>query len=314
MSDLLIDAVTLRNALPTPGLIVFDVRYDLSDVQQGRRVYADGHIPGARFLDQSDDLASQPTGRNGRHPLPDRHALAQLLQRWGAKPDSQIVVYDANNASFAARAWWLLRWLGYTDVRILDGGLQAWLDAGGELERGAHSVPAVPGRSPDATDAGPTTSGATSSESAPRADNLFEAGLDGLNAEPAMPTVSAEQILARSTARTRHLVDARTPERYRGEHEPIDPVAGRIDGALNRPIAQNVRDDGRFKSPELLRDEFTRLLGKVPGDEVVHYCGSGITACHNVFSMELAGLRGSALYPGSWSEWCSDPARPVAKG
>lgn len=288
MSDLLIDAVTLKGTLSEPGLVVFDVRCDLSDPEHGRRAYLDGHVPGARFLDQGDDLAGQPDGSNGRHPLPDRQQLARVLQRCGVTHDSRIVIYDQGNASFAARAWWLIRWMGYSKVCILDGGLKAWLEAGGQLQAGDVL-------SPEQTE-------------------VQEGGVVDMTLEPAMPTVTAADILTRDSRLTRRLVDARTAERYLGRNEPMDPVAGRIEDALNRPIAMNVMADGRFKSPQQLRDEFTDLLGSETGNDVTHYCGSGITACHNVFAMELAGLSGSALYPGSWSEWCSDPARPVARG
>jgi len=289
VSELLIDAVALQGVINDPDWMVFDVRYDLSDADAGRQAYLRGHIPGARFLDQGTQLAGRPNGRSGRHPLPDAHQFGELLRRHGLTPDSRIVVYDQANASFAARAWWLLRWMGYAHTKVLDGGMQAWLEAGGTLET---------------TDPG----------SPPTLASNTDGGTPAAPGAPAMPTVSADEILSRASPRTRCIVDARTRERYLGQNEPIDPVAGHIDGALNRPIAENVQADGRFKSARQLRQEFTALLGQAAGDQVVHYCGSGITACHNLFSMELAGLHGSALYPGSWSEWCSDPGRPVAKG
>lgn len=283
MSELLIEADALRRELTQPGWLVFDVRYNLTDPHAGEQAYLNGHIPGAQYLDQGKHLAGQTTGKNGRHPLPDAHTLMQHLRQLGLTPRSRVVVYDHKDGSFAARAWWLLRWLGCSQVRILNGGLQAWQDAGGPLQ---------------------------SSQSV----SSFSAVQTQGDMETAMPTVSATDILSQEPTGSRVLIDARTAERYRGEVEPLDPVAGRIDGALNRPIANNLQPDGRFKPASQLHDEFQTILGSQSADQVVHYCGSGLTACHNVFAMELAGLGGSALYPGSWSEWCSDPDRPIAKG
>lgn len=290
MSDLLIVAQSLQQALSRPDVVVLDVRYSLSDSKAGEQNYLDGHIPGARFLDQGTHLAGECTGTNGRHPLPDPDELDRVLWQAGLTPDSDVIVYDHNDGSFAARAWWLLRWRGYTRVRILDGGVQAWLDAGGQLDRAAnplwHDTPSVPEQNAGSV----------------------------RNMQATMPTVTAADILTHEAGDTRAIVDARAAPRYRGETEPIDPVAGRIPDALNRPISSNTQPDGRFKPGPQLRDEFRALLGPRRGDQVIHYCGSGITACHNVFAMELAGLPGSALYPGSWSEWSSDPDRPVATG
>lgn len=283
MSDHLIEAKALRDALSEPGWMVFDVRYSLSDPKAGEQAYLNGHIPGARYLDQGTQLAGQSTGGNGRHPLPDPRELHQLLRRHGMTPQARVVLYDHNDGSFAARAWWLLRWLGYSQVRILDGGMQAWRDAGGPLQASDRLPPLLDAPVQDVTGA-------------------------------AMPIVGAADIASQASGKPSVLLDARTAERYRGESEPIDPVAGRIPGALNRPVASNLQTDGRFKPAMQLHDEFKAFLGNRPPEQVVHYCGSGITACHNIFAMELAGLGGSMLYPGSWSEWCSDPARPVARG
>lgn len=283
MPDLLIEADALRRELVQQDWLVLDVRYNLTDPNAGEQAYLNGHIPGAQFLDQGKQLAGQTTGKNGRHPLPDANTLMQHLRQLGLTPNSKVVVYDHNDGSFAARAWWLLRWLGCSQVRILNGGLQAWQDAGGPLQ--------------------------TSQSVSPLSDVQTSGDM-----KTAMPTVSTADILSQEPTDGRLLIDARTAERYRGEMEPMDPVAGHIDGALNRPMANNLQPDGRFKPASQLHDEFTSLLGHHSADQVVHYCGSGLTACHNVFAMELAGLGGSALYPGSWSEWCSDPNRPVAKG
>lgn len=283
MSDLLIEADTLRHTLGDADWLVFDVRYSLADPQAGEKAYLSGHIPGAHFLDQGTHLAGPATGSNGRHPLPDRRQIAQLLQRAGLHQHSKVVVYDESDGSFAARAWWLLRWLGHSNVVVLNGGWQAWLDVGGAQQTSACKVRSHPGSTGAVTPA-------------------------------AMPTIDATTILNREPDSRLILIDARTPERYRGEAEPIDPVAGRINGALNRPIQQNVQPDGRFKRSEQLRNEFNALLGGAGPQQVVHYCGSGIHACHNIFAMEKAGLSGSVLYPGSWSEWCSDTSRPVQTG
>lgn len=282
MSDLLIEADTLRRTLNSGGWLVFDVRYDLFDPQAGERAYLAGHIPGAYFLDQNKDLAGPQTGINGRHPLPDRQQLATALAQAGLQPDSKVVVYDDCDSSQATRAWWLLRWLGYPNVVVLNGGWQAWLKAGGAQQ----------------TSADEPRSQASHRPSIPAA---------------AMPTTDTAEILTHMPDSAMTLIDARSSERYRGEVEPIDPVAGRLPGALNRYIKNNVQTDGRFKPASQLRAEFTTLLGQTPAQQVVHYCGSGIAACHNIFAMELAGLSGSALYPGSWSEWCSDSDRPVEK-
>lgn len=282
MSDLLIEAETLRRTLTDPNRLVLDVRYNLTDAQLGERVYREGHIPGAHFLDQNTELAGPLTGDNGRHPLPDAQKLAELLQRIGLQPQSNVVVYDARDGSVAARAWWLLRWLGHSRVVILNGGWEAWLEAGGAQETSVNT---------------------------PRPLSSQKARVP----VAAMPTKDTTEILTRAPDSTMTLIDARAPERYHGKTEPIDPVAGRIHGALNRYATDNVETDGRFKSAAQLRAEFGALMGQSPASQVVHYCGSGIAACHNIFAMELAGLSGSALYPGSWSEWCSDPGRPVEK-
>lgn len=287
MTDLLIQAEALRDRLSRPGCLVFDVCHDLADHQAGRRAYETGHIPGALYLDHETQLSAPRTGRNGRHPLPDRADFAALLRAQGLTARSDVVVYDAGNSMFAAHLWWMLRWLGHESVAVLDGGWAAWQALGGTIETG------------------------------PRTASVSEAqALQGLvlTGQPSMPVVDARAVLANLDEHRFTVLDARAPERFSGEVEPMDPVGGHIPGALNRPFAQNVESDGRFKSAARLREEFEALLGNRLDNGIVHQCGSGITACHNVFAMELAGLRGSALYPGSWSEWCSDPDRPVARG
>jgi len=274
----LISAEELAGAID--GCVVVDCRHDLLDPTIGPRAYAQSHLPGARFLHQDSDLAGRKTGTNGRHPLPDRSALVERLRSIGLGRGQQLVAYDDHGAMYAARLWWLARWLGHTRVAVLDGGMSAWSAAGFPL---TAELPAVR-----------------------RGD--FEEGAS------LAPAVEVESIVGQLGAGRLVVIDARTPERYAGEMEPIDPVAGHIPGALNRPFRSNLRPDGRFKPAEVLRREYEALLAGRAPTEIVHQCGSGVTACHSIVAMELAGLHGSALYPGSWSEWCADPARPVARG
>jgi thiosulfate/3-mercaptopyruvate sulfurtransferase len=257
--------------------VLLDCSFDLADPQAGERAYAQGHLPGARYVHLDRDLSGAKTGRNGRHPLPEQSTLAERVGAWGIAPGVQVVCYDAQGMPYAARAWWLLRWLGHQAVAVLDGGVSAWLAAGGRL---TQEVPAP-------RPAGPYPARAA-----------------------AMPSVDADVLLARPGRLT--VLDARAGERFRGEVEPLDPVAGHIPGALNRFFKDNLQADGRFRPADELRQVFAAL--QVDPTLVVHQCGSGVTACHNLLAMELAGLAGSALYPGSWSEWCADPARPVARG
>lgn len=288
MTQMLIQAADLRARLARPGCLVFDVRHELTDSQAGRQAWLAGHIPGALFLDHETQLSAPRTGSNGRHPLPDRADFAALMRSQGLAARTGVVIYDAGNSGFAVRLWWMLRWLGHESVAILDGGWNAWVDMGGAIETG-EVMPAV-------------------------SEAQAIQGL-ALSGKPSMPVVDARSVLASLDDEHRlTILDARSPERFSGQSEPLDPVAGHIPGALNRPFGMNLQDDGRFKSAATLRREFEDLLGDRLDRGIVHQCGSGITACHNLFAMELAGLRGSALYPGSWSEWCSDPDRPVARG
>ncbi|QQB34810.1 sulfurtransferase [Achromobacter deleyi] len=282
MSMTLISAADLATHLGAADVRVFDVRHDLTNHAAGRDAYAAGHIPGARYLDHETELAAPRTGRNGRHPLPDRGQFGALMAAHGVTPQTLVVAYDASGGMYAAHLWWMLRWLGHDRVAVLDGGWQAWQAAG----------------LPTSTEAAaPVWAGAPVTPAAPRVGSVdVQAVLDNI-ARPAFT-----------------VIDARAANRYRGEVEPMDPVAGHIPGALNRPNGQNLQADGRFKDAAQLREEFTTLLDGRDPAAIVHQCGSGITACHNLLSMEIAGLAGSRLYPGSWSEWCSDPSRPVAKG
>lgn len=272
----LVDAATLATHLGDVGWRLFDVRHQLTDVGYGERAYAEGHIPGASFLHCDRDLSGPMTGSNGRHPLPDPAKLAARLGGLGVGADTQVVVYDDAQGMIAGRLWWLLRWLGHDNVAVLDGGLQAWLAAGGEL---AQAVPApAPAVLPVRLK-----------------DTLVDAAgvLTGLHS-PAMC-----------------LVDARSPDRFRGENETIDPVGGHIPGARNRFFRDNLAADGRFKPAAELRREWLGILAGQPAETVVHQCGSGVSACHNILALEIAGLPAGKLYAGSWSEWCADPRRPV---
>jgi thiosulfate/3-mercaptopyruvate sulfurtransferase len=276
---LLVGTGALANALGQDDVVVFDCRHDLSNPGAGRVAYAAGHIVGAHFLDVDEDLCGRPNGRNGRHPLPARAAIAARLGAFGVGPTTQVVGYDASGGIYAARLWWTLRWLGHPRVAVLDGGWNAWCAEGRPVTTAA-SVPR-----PAALEAG-------HGDSVVRADEI-------------VATLGSDRLL---------VIDARSPDRFRGENETIDPVGGRIPGAVNRFFQGNLDPDGRFCAPEALRAAFAAVIGRTPVPQVVHQCGSGITAAHNLLAMEVAGLHGSRLYAGSWSEWCSDPARPVARG
>ena len=249
----------------------------------GRETYAREHIPGARFISLDDDLAEHAAKGRGRHPLPAPSALAAAFSRLGIDASKQVVVYDSAGGSYAARAWWCLRWLGHSAVAVLDGSLAKWKSEGRPL----------------------------TADVTPWQATTFVADPDD------SMKVDATSILARmrdTGDRAGHVIDARSPERYDGSTEPMDPVAGHIPGALNRFWKNNLAADGKFKSAAALRAELTALLGGPDAAGTVHQCGSGVTACHNLLALEVAGMGGSKLYPGSWSEWCADPARPVATG
>ena len=275
----LVDTDTLAHHLDDPSWVVFDCRHDLARPDWGAAEYAKSHIPGARFLHLDRDLSAPMTGKNGRHPLPDPQALAATLGASGVGPATQVVVYDAQGGVYASRAWWSLRWLGHDAVAILDGGWGKWLK---EDHPDTAAVP-VP----------------TPANFAARARPL---------------AVDAAFVLAHLRDPEVKVIDARGNDRYRGENETLDPVAGHIPGSMNRVIKENLDAAGRFKSAAQLRAEWEALLAGLAPGQVVHSCGSGVAACHNLFAMELAGLSGSRLYGGSWSEWVADPSRPVATG
>ncbi|SAK76220.1 sulfurtransferase (cyanide detoxification) [Caballeronia pedi] len=278
----LISATNLAERLAAaPGsVLVFDCRFDLAAPESGEAAYANGHIPGAHYLHLDRDLSGVKTGANGRHPLPERAALVAKLASFGLNEGQQVVAYDAHGGMYAARVWWLLRWLGHDSVALLDGGLQAWEAASQPLDT------AVP----------------------PKTQGTFKAGA------PLQVTIDAQAIERSIGTRDHLLIDARAADRYRGENETIDPVGGHIPGALNHFFKNNLTPEGRFKTAHELREAFGSLVGTVPADRIVLQCGSGVTACHNALAMEIAGLHGAALYPGSWSEWTADPGRPVATG
>lgn len=279
---MLITAQELHARLQAPDTVVFDCRHDLLDHSRGAAAYAESHLPGAYFAAVETDLSGPKTGTNGRHPLPDPEAFAGFLAARGVGPATTLVAYDDSGGAYAIRLWWLARWIGHERIVVLDGGWAAWRAANLPVTR---DVPELAER--------PTP----------------------YSARPgSMPVLNADEMLANGATRRWAVVDARAPERYRGEQEPIDPAAGHIPGAQNRFHKANLRANLTFRPAEELRSEFLALLdGRAPS-ELTHYCGSGITGSVNLFAMELAGLTGSRLYPGSWSEWCADPRRPIATG
>ncbi|MCX7555831.1 sulfurtransferase [Xanthomonadaceae bacterium JHOS43] len=276
----LIDATALRNQLADPLLVVVDCRFELSDPGSGERAYLAGHVPGAHYAHLDRDLSDLSRVGRGRHPLPDSDAFCACLQRWGITPAHQVVAYDADSGMFAARLWWMLRLLGHRRIAVLDGGFAAWQAQGGELER-----------------------------TVPRAGKgQYKARFDSRS------IVTTAVIAARMANGNGLLLDARAAARFRGDVEPLDARAGHIPGAINRPFADNLGADGCFLPAPTLASQFHALINTCPAQEVVHMCGSGVTACHNLLAMEHAGLTGSRIYAGSWSEWISVPSRPVAVG
>ncbi|MGW5313698.1 sulfurtransferase [Nocardia thailandica] len=271
MSAVLISPDELREELADKAIHLLDVRWALGD-PDGPQHYLDGHIPTAVFVDMETELAAAPSPAQGRHPLPDPAQLEKCARSWGLRAGAPVVVYDATGGLAAARAWWLLRWAGVSDVRILDGGLPAWIAAGGEVVSGAEPDPAT-------------------------GDVVLRPG--------ALPVIDAD-----AAARWRGpLLDARAPERFRGEVEPVDPKAGHIPGAVSAPTTDNLDASGRFRPAAELRARFA-AFGDGP---IAVYCGSGVTAAHQIAALAVAGLD-AALYPGSWSQWSNDPKRAVATG
>lgn len=278
----LISASELARHLNDSNWAIFDCRHDLLQPTAGSDAFAAGHIQNAQFANIDTDLsgAKAPAGMafTGRHPLPDRNTLLATLRGWGINDDTQVVAYDGQGGMFAARLWWLLRWIGHANVAVLDGGLAAWQ---------AQGLPVV-------TPVAPRPAG-----------NITEQA-------SLARTVSVQEVVANLATQELQVLDARAPDRFRGENETIDPVGGHIPGAKSRFFKDNLLPDGRFKSARELEQEFAGLIDKP--EAAIMQCGSGVTACHNLLALEVAGLPGAALYPGSWSEWCADPARPVATG
>jgi thiosulfate/3-mercaptopyruvate sulfurtransferase len=271
----LISVEELAKNVGDPGWLIADCRFDLADPASGRRLYLESHVPGACYLDLDEDLSGAPLTDHGRHPLPSPAALEALFTRLGIGEGTQVVAYDAANAGISSRLWWLLQYMGHERVAVLDGGFNAWSEAGLPMEAQAFEPqPAV-------------------FRGSPKHEWL----------------VRLEDV-----AKARCLVDARLGPRYRGEKEPLDPVAGHIPGATNHPFSSNVDERGRFLSPERLRDLYAGTLGAHAAEEAVYYCGSGVTACQLILAATHAGLAPGRLYAGSWSEWCSDAERPVALG
>jgi thiosulfate/3-mercaptopyruvate sulfurtransferase len=262
--------------------VLIDCRFDLADPDWGFLNFQEAHIPGAVYAHLDKDLSGQVTPISGRHPLPDTQVFADTLTRWGISSDTQVVVYDTSGGSNAARLWWMLRYFGHEQVAVLDGGYPQWLrenrvvHTGIQIPRDA-AKPFVP------------------------------------HPNPAM-VVTTNDVIQMTLDPAFRVIDARAPQRFRGEIEPIDPVAGHIPGAVNRFHADNLTSQGTLKSPAILRAEFLHLVQETSTENVIVYCGSGVTSCHHLLALELSGLNGARLYPGSWSEWIRDPSRPVAAG
>lgn len=289
MFTTLISPADLAAHLNDPSWRVLDVRHDLTNHAAGIDAFRQSRIPGALFLDFETQLAGVHTGTNGRHPLPVRDDFAAVIAQAGIGDDTQVVVVDASGGMYAARLWWMLRWIGHDKVAVLDGGFPAWQAEGHPVDQLALDVDA--------------------------ARRLPGPGANTLSIRPPLvDSVDVDAVVDNLTQPAFAVLDARAAARYRGEVEPMDPVAGHIPGALNRPYTENLGADQRFKPAEQLREAFSGVLAGRSPQYIVHQCGSGATACHNLLAMEVAGLSGSRLYPGSWSEWCADETRPVARG
>ncbi|HEY4218678.1 MAG TPA: sulfurtransferase [Gemmatimonadaceae bacterium] len=276
----LISTAELADETANPSWVVVDCRFDLANVDWGHREYLARHIPRAVYAHLDADLSGAKTGTNGRHPLPDADALRHTLSRFGVARDTQVVAYDEGSGMYAARLWWLLRWMGHDAVAVLDGGFAKWT---------AEDRPTITGEEVNAR---------REFSGEPRAEM----------------TVDAARVESLRSDGAWRLVDARAPERFRGDVEPIDRVGGHIPGAVNRFFKSNLNEAGVFRSPSELRQQLSDLAAGVTPDHIVNSCGSGVTACHNLLALEHAGMGGAKLYPGSWSEWSSDPNRPVGRG
>lgn len=278
----LIDTDILLDHLGDPDWVIVDCRFDLNDPDWGFEEYQELHIPGAVYAHLDKDLSGLVTAQTGRHPLPEAHTFAKKLSEWGIDDAKQVVAYDTVGGAFASRFWWLMRYFGFSNVAILNGGLGKWI----------------------------------------REDYPVNSGVEKGKALKSIPTLTSHPELLVTTSEMLQIfsdpfyrvIDARTRERFLGENEPIDPVAGRIPGAVNRFHGENLQPDLTLKPAALLKKEFSALIGDTPTQKVVVYCGSGVTSCHHLLAMEAAGYQGGRLYLGSWSEWIRDPSRPVARG
>jgi thiosulfate/3-mercaptopyruvate sulfurtransferase len=281
---LLIEAAELKKDLDSgKEFLLFDCRFDLTNPKAGYESYLEGHIPSAIYVDVDHDLASEKNGQNGRHPLPTIEQWIKTCASLGITKDSNIVIYDNQSCMYAVRMWWMLRATGHNHVRLLNTGYASWLAAGFTSEKTDNPRPNTPATS-------------TTDRAIAYMDALF-----------------VSDILENLSSKNFVVLDARSADRFRGENETLDPIGGHIPGAINRFFKNNLDTNGQFKSPYVLAKEFKDLLGAIPSESIIHQCGSGITACHNMFAMELAGLKSSMIYPGSWSEWCADAARPIEK-
>lgn len=279
-SEILVSPARLNDLIHSGKCTVVDCRFDLSNPQSGRAGWLEGHIPGASYAHLDHDLAAPVEPHTGRHPLPGATIFAQFLASTGWSKDKLLVAYDTGPNAISARLWWMMRYFG-NGAALLDGGLAAWIDCGLPLESGMPAVSPTP--------------------------------VEVLDCDERL-TISAAILYDHLEYSDWVVLDARAPERYAGKVENLDTKAGHIPGALNRPFSDNLDNSGCFKSADLLKDQFEALLGPAGATQVVHSCGSGVTACHNLFAMELAGLGFTRLYPGSWSEWIRDSARPVKTG
>jgi thiosulfate/3-mercaptopyruvate sulfurtransferase len=281
----LIGATDLRDLVGKPDIAIIDCRFDLMNPEGGRRAYLEGHIPGARYADLNRDLSAPITATSGRHPLPSPGDFAGTLARLGVGRATQVIAYDDSAGAFAARFWWMLRWVGHPAAAVLDGGIKAWVSGGGALQSGEETpLPTMQGDRHESAQA---------------------------NAAAVIGTAELEHRLSDPAFL---LIDARAGERYAGTVEPIDAVAGHVAGAVNHPFSANLGADGRFLPAPLLRQMWEKRLAGRSLTQVAAMCGSGVTACHNLLSLEVAGFHGAQLYAGSWSEWIRDPHRPIARG
>tara|TARA_B100001769_G_C22087150_1_gene586134 strand:- start:460 stop:1311 length:852 start_codon:yes stop_codon:yes gene_type:complete len=274
----IISAENLINSLQDENTLVFDCRCDIKDTTYGIQAYTEGHIPGSIYVNVDTDLASEKTPSSGRHPLPDADALSEKLSQWGLSSEKQAVIYDDASGAFAGRMWWILKWLGHKKVAVLDGGLGSYMSIGGKL----------------------TTD-----------ETIFEKNIFNPNIQSEM-VVEITDVEEAQYKMNKLIIDARSKERYLGIKDLVDPIAGHVPGAISHPLSLNLNKDGKFRSPEDLKLAFDKIIADTTSENVISMCGSGITACHNILAMEIAGIKGIKLYVGSWSEWITDKSRPIA--